>query len=699
MSNNFYMTHHSPVGALSSLVFGKLGMPASIDIQSPLVKDSADLLVGYTDFREVYSLPFSSEAKQQQENQLDLHGEGNKENQANDKKKSVKYFEANEIVRTINAGVDTFQAGKITFSTYTPHLPISDPEKAEISAIECLPAIVLTLEIDNTDSTEEITGFIGLKYNDACKIFSVENVYPDLRGCGFKNDWLFVSDNTEDIYTMAVRPFVENLLRKRPVLHETGPSLMCIDVKPGQKKTITAVFASYTYGYATNGIKTKYHYSKYFEDCYAVSKFALANKETLICKAIQLADETKSNFNDARKAEIFAQSVRAYYASTELLIDDDENVYYNVGEGAYVWRNTLDLSADHLAWELKRNPWVVRNIMDMYLDRYYYYDNVKFDDGTVHPGGISFTHDMGTFCTYSKAHQSAYERKDVDDVTCYFYMTTEELLNGIYCIGGYAIKTKDIDWIKKRKDKISDLMTSLENRDDYLPQRRNGIIKGISDKCGDNCIESTTYDALDHALMSSVGNIYIAVKTLGSLIIMEELATLVEDANLKARASAMLKKLEKSFALFKRPNSNALFANVLEKSENKVIAAIEPLAVIKYLGVHLEEKIPHVKQLLLKHVQECLVDGQSICSVTGGLKLSSTSNTTWVSKVILCLHILENEFNYNLSDIDNLLQQTYIWCTDCAAEQTVSDQVFVQIPKVIGGLYYPRIITSAFWLD
>jgi hypothetical protein len=27
----------------------------------------------------------------------------------------------------------------------------------------------------------------------------------------------------------------------------------------------------------------------------------------------------------------------------------------------------LDLAADHLPWELYRNPWFIRNIMDLYI--------------------------------------------------------------------------------------------------------------------------------------------------------------------------------------------------------------------------------------------------------------------------------------------------------------------------------------------
>ena len=44
--------------------------------------------------------------------------------------------------------------------------------------------------------------------------------------------------------------------------------------------------------------------------------------------------------------------------------------------------------------------------------------------------GLSFTHDMGCYFSYSEYGYSAYERENDSRSGFYFYMTTEQLLNG-----------------------------------------------------------------------------------------------------------------------------------------------------------------------------------------------------------------------------------------------------------------------------
>ena len=46
-----------------------------------------------------------------------------------------------------------------------------------------------------------------------------------------------------------------------------------------------------------------------------------------------------------------------------------------------------------------------------------------------------------------------------------FYMTTEQLLNGIYCIISHCLYTGDIIWLDKFPGLLSELVSSLENRD------------------------------------------------------------------------------------------------------------------------------------------------------------------------------------------------------------------------------------------
>ena len=77
--------------------------------------------------------------------------------------------------------------------------------------------------------------------------------------------------------------------------------------------------------------------------------------------------------------------------------------------------NTLDLSVDQMFWELDRNPWLVRNLLDSFVRHYSYIDHVKMrpmnavSETNLAPGGISFAHDMGAHNNFSPQGTSSYE--------------------------------------------------------------------------------------------------------------------------------------------------------------------------------------------------------------------------------------------------------------------------------------------------
>ena len=57
-SNQFFNTHHSPVGAWSSLTFGAPDIGMSIDVQDPVVKKSGMMMAGWADANEIHSIGF-----------------------------------------------------------------------------------------------------------------------------------------------------------------------------------------------------------------------------------------------------------------------------------------------------------------------------------------------------------------------------------------------------------------------------------------------------------------------------------------------------------------------------------------------------------------------------------------------------------------------------------------------------------------
>ena len=694
-----FMTHHAPVGSWASFTFGADGMGASIDLEAPMVSDSADFYVGVAQDGVLSAFPFMPASKKTPEPSLDVLAEGNKESAPQKSTVGWNYYREEDICRTLTPCVDIYQAENVTLRVYTPHYPLADPQKEEISPLSCCPGVLMELEIDNTDGTTPATGFLGLGWKEHGRLYTVDTAgYDDLSGLGYRNDWMMAATKSERVFTLRGHDMEHQLREGRRLLHQTGPGALCMEIPAGEKATLTAAFGFYKEGAGSNGIDTRYYYTRCFDSVAAVCRCLLANAGDIVSFCLSEDLRLESQLKEPWTHALFAQAVRGYYASTQLLVGQDGEVYYNVGEGAYVWRNTMDLAADHLAWELDRNPWVVRNIMDLYIRRYAYRDTVRFREypGKEFPGGLSFTHDMGNYFTYSPAGYSGYERETTPRDGCYLYMTTEELLNGIYALSAYALFTGDTAWMEKRADTARELLQSLENRDDADPARRNGVLKAQSTRCGPQGSESTTYDALDHSLFDARGSIYVHIKTISALIMLEEFFRQVglnEDAE---RAAAMKDKAEQSLSLFWDENRSCLKANLYTPVDSVVLAAVEPLGVLHFLGLD-DRLAAETITLLARHAETCLTEQGCIDPATGGLKLSSTSNNTWTSKVALSLYVLQNVLGFDIHT-GRMLEELRRWCQVYAKRTTISDQILVNRREVIGGCYYPRSATMAFWL-
>ncbi len=691
-----FMTHHAPVGSWSSFTFGAAGLGASVDLEAPMVSDSADFLVGTAQDGVLTTLPFSRAAGKP--TGPDVLAEGNKETAPVKKPVGWNYLPASAVRRTLGACVDTFAAENMTLRVYTPHYPLEDPRKGAISPEACCPGLLMELEVDNTQGSTPATGFLGISWKADGRIYTVDTAGVEgLTGLGWRDDWMLAATKTETVYTVRGHDLEEQLRIDRRLLHQTAAGALCIRVAPGERAVLTAAFGFYKEGAGSNGIATRYYYTRCFDSAAAVCRSLLGRAAALTAYCRTQDEAWRARFAEDWQYVLFAQAVRGYAASTQLLCDESGRVYYNVGEGAYVWRNTMDLAVDHLAWELKQNPWVVRNIIDLYIERYSYRDTVRFADrpGEEFPGGLTFTHDMGNYFTYSPAGYSGYERETTPKDGCYLYMTTEELLNGVCVLAAYGLYTGDDDWMQARRETALALLESLENRDDASPERRDGVLKAQSTRCGPQGKESTTYDALDHSLMDSRGSVYIQTKTVAALLLLGEFLTRTGETAAAARAADMRQKAEQALERFYDAERDCLRANLYDSVASLVLGAIEPLGMIALLGM--TDRLPErLRELLCHHVRACLQSGACAEEETGGLRMSSTSNNTFVSKVALSLFVMGEVLGMEIPKAS--VAEMLHWCQVCAERLTISDQVLVDKRQVIGGCYYPRIITAAFWM-
>ena len=107
--------------------------------------------------------------------------------------------------------------------------------------------------------------------------------------------------------------------------------------------------------------------------------------------------------------------------------------------------------------------------------------------------------------------------------------------------------------------------------------------------------------------------------------------------------------------------------------------------------------------VLKKHTQALLLDPQRRnLFPDGGIKLSSTSNNSWMSKICIVLHVARRVFGL---DQDEKVKQIFAaadaahvkWQTDGSSYWACCDQIVSG--KAQGSRYYPRIITSALWME
>ena len=389
------------------------------------------------------------------------------------------------------------------------------------------------------------------------------------------------------------------------------------------------------------------------------------------------------------------------YANTELLEVEGEP-YWVVNEGEYCMMNTLDLAMDHVFWELERNPWVVRNVLDGFLRRYSYTDEVKIlatedtegtetmgDDvggasvGSVSsvvgsgfslaPGGISFCHDQGTHNQFSPFGRSAYELRDLTG--CFSYMTQEQLCNWILIAASYLMKTGDEGWATKNAGVFRECYLSMRNRDSANKSHGKGIMQHDSALCGVGR-EITTFDSIDPSLGQARDNLYLAVKcwaaykalnVLCEVSAPDPLNPLVNGATLFHHSDVC------AGTIAKQLNGDnfipAVFGSV---HPARILPAIEGLVYpiywnesfvarcapnhpeyvselpVKFAGGSYAAETGFAKMFsaLRVHTVTLLSDEKSRNKFADkGVKLSSTSDNSWLSKIAIVQHVARSVFD------------------------------------------------------
>jgi len=746
-----FNAQHSPMGAFMSFTCGNFGTRGGIGLQIGQPGDQ-EVFIGFKD-GDRYSdntlkcLPFYTAAVNRAADAFLVEQAGPSEQ--NVKPDAVPFGEK-EFSRSYSWATDRWVAEGLSFTVYSPFGAIPDPAVDGKRRMRegLLPAVVARLELDNTKGSGPRTAMFALNHaRPGCRILE-EDLGPGRVAFAFRREaggaaeLLDFTSSKKGAKTDA-RPFVfmrwsasDGVRERHNPVHLLGSCPgVGFEVPPGKKYGITIALGSYLEGFQTNGMDARYLYTRYFKSLADVLKTALDTSGKMIAAAKSLDDKLDNSSVSDDQRFLISHATHSYYGSTQLL-EVGKQPLWVVNEGEYCMMNTLDLAVDHVFWELDHNPWLVRNLLDEFVRRYSYTDEVKVytsefaqsadtvqidpsqappppDEAQLSrpyktkPGGLSFCHDMGAHNNFSPQGRSSYELANLTG--CFSYMTQEQLCNWILTAGCYVAKTRDVAWLKKNKSVVEACLESMINRSGDV-----GFAQFDSTRCAGGQ-EITTYDSLDHSLAQTRNNVYIAVKSWASYWALALMFRELDDPIDQKRSSDLAAKVA---SVVSDQAVDGVLPAIFEKSSpgysSRILPAAEgcvyPLYFVQtgWAGCTLDEiyGTPAEKRMLdvLKtHTRNLLLDlDRRNLFADGGIKLSSTSNNSWMSKIAIFMHVTRKVLHLDadpaIAEVFKKADAAHVkWQTEGSSYWACCDQIVSGEGKA--SRYYPRIITSALWME
>jgi xylan 1,4-beta-xylosidase len=746
-----FNAQHSPMGAFMSFTCGNFGTRGGIGLQIGQPGDQ-EVFIGFKD-GDRYSdatlrcLPFYTAA-------VDRSADAFLVEQAGPAEQNVKpdavAFKEGQFSRSYGWASDQWLADGLSFTVYSPFGAIPDPavESDQRMREGLLPAVIARLELDNTSGTATRTAMFALNHARPGSRILEDDLGKRRVAFAFRREAggaaeLFDFTSSQEGVKIDAAPFIfmrwsasDGVRERHNPVHLLGSCPgFGFEVPAGKKYGITIALGSYLEGFQTNGLDGRYLYTRYFKGLADVLKMALDNAGKIVSSAHALDSKLDHAAVSDDQRFLISHATHSYYGSTQLL-DVENQPLWVVNEGEYCMMNTLDLAVDHVFWELEHNPWLVRNLLDTFVRRYSYTDEVKVyksdfapsadtvqvdpsqtppppDEAQLNrpydkkPGGISFCHDMGAHNNFSPKGRSSYELANLTG--CFSYMTVEQLCNWVLTAGCYVAKTRDLAWLKSNKTVVDACLASMINRSGDV-----GFAQFDSTRCAGGQ-EITTYDSLDHSLAQTRNNIYIAVKSWATYWSLALMFRELGDSTSQARCEALAAKVA---SVVCDQAVDGVLPAIFERSNpgysSRILPAVEgcvyPLYFVKtgFAGCTLEqifrtEAEKRMFKVLKEHTRNLLLDPERRnLFADGGIKLSSTSNNSWMSKISIFMHVTRRVFHLDddpkIAEVFRQADAAHVkWQTEGSSYWACCDQIVSGEGKA--SRYYPRIITSALWME
>jgi hypothetical protein len=694
-----FHTQHAPFGAFASFTIGLVGGPGGFGhaLRGPARQN---VYVGFRAGREGQwrLLPFF---KPPESREVTFTGEAATAQAPRD---FISLTPA-DYVRTLGWASDTWRThdGRFGFGLLSPFGPVADPAtmtRAD-ARFALSPHLNGWIEFDNTAGTAPVELVFGVGEPD--RLFRpLQDIDKRLLGFAVNTDFGYATAPSS-----AVEPrqgfdvFNPKFRDHRGLLQIGGESGLIFRVAAGRRQRFPLVLGFFNGGTITTGISVGYAYTRVFENLEDVLLHGLKQRARYARIAAQRDRElARSKLSDDQKF-LLAQATHSYFGSTQLLWDRKGPLWV-VNEGEYRMMNTFDLTVDHVFFELKYFPWAVRNALELFATRYAYTDRLHVGGGRTAPGGISFTHDMGVNHNFTPAGRSSYECDGLHG--CFSHMTMEQLLNWVLVAVTYAEAASDATWLRRRKATLLACAESMRRRDHPDAAKRDGVLKFDSLRCGVDGAEITTYDSLDVSLGQARNNLYLAVKALGTWVLLERAFNhlgLTKDA---AAARATADRLAATITT-KFEEDTASFPAVFEKgNRSRIIPAVEGFVYPLYLGLKdaydRNGRFAALLDQLLRHLAGILQPGICLDGKSGGWKMSSTSTNTWFSKIAIAQHVIRTLFPEALGEAARAADRVHAdWQRrPGCGEHAMCDQINSETGVTCGSRYYPRGVTAILWL-
>ena len=695
-----FNAHHSPVGAFSTFTLGYRGPKGGFGCELAKPADQ-HVFVGC----ESADTPGAFEALPFFGNSGNAESDFVVEEQGDSLRKAPLHaMDEQTLSRNFSACVDRWNRNDFTFTVYSPTWQIPDPENAGESELKriLIPAVFAEITLDNRHCARKRRVFFGFQ--------------PNHEHDHIREDWQLMDEQVAALcvgrqYGVAtqypgaktgIHFAMQTLLAEpdRDRFHFGNGTTGMLDwvVPAGEIVTVPLVLAFHRSGIVTTGIESRYYYNRFFPNLESVLCYGLEHFETYKTAAHEL-DRLwdRPGLNDSQRFHI-AHSIRSYYGSTQLLERDGKPMWV-VNEGEYRMINTLDLTVDQLFFEMRQNPWTTRNVLDHFLE-FYSYDDQVFEPGkpnVMHPGGMSFCHDMGVCNSFMRFGHSCYEVSGLKG--CFSYMTHEELVNWLCCALVYVEQAGDADWARKNLQIFESLFESLLHRDHYDPTRRDGIMAMDSSRTLGGS-EITTYDSLDPSLGQSRGNLYLGVKTWSVYLGLERLFENMKRPGLAANCRDQALRAMKTIMAAVREDG-ILPASIEPDSKATIIPVVEGLVFLEFTGRGdvLDPESPYRSLIegMRRHLIAVLKPGSCLFP-DGSWRLTTGNTNSWLSKIYLCQYIARRLLGLRLDSTGETADIAHeMWLKSPEnAYWAWGDQFYAGIVR--GSRYYPRGVTSILWL-